>query len=347
MKKFVIVIILFALALYACNPVAGPSWAADVVPVSGSSSAALTLKEPVTLSWGSAVLGSTSQMVISAIATVVSQREAMLRLSDQSTSGFQENIRLLRNHELNIACNSSSYDAFHQLGDFAGEPPVEMWALMTVACSNYVVCVLKDSNFKSIFDLEGKKVCFGAAGGGNYTAASQLFDAHGLLDKIQIETMSYADANDALIDGSLDAFVGYITGVVPMPSLAQLDTAVDIRLLPLDVDMMKEYTKSHFSYEVREVQAGCLKHMSEPYVTMGGSNIAFADHRLSDAAAYTLLKTIYSNLEELYTYHQLCTNIKLADTLSGLPKEIPIHPGAATYLKEQGIWDDGWVIATR
>ena len=54
----------------------------------------------------------------------------------------------------------------------------------------------------------------------------------------------------------------------------------------------------------------------------------FASAAMSEEDAYTFVKTI-------------CENV---DALNGLPKDVPIHPGAAKYYQEVGVWSDDYQI---
>ena len=67
---------------------------------------------------------------------------------------------------------------------------------------------------------------------------------------------------------------------------------------------------------------------------------------MSEDVAYTIVKYIYESYDELCVYNNSCKALTIADALEGMPKEIPIHPGAAKYFKEVGVWDDAYTIGT-
>jgi TRAP-type uncharacterized transport system substrate-binding protein len=43
-------------------------------------------------------------------------------------------------------------------------------------------------------------------------------------------------------------------------------------------------------------------------------------------------------MEELGKYHQMAGKMSLDNALSGIPEQVPMHPGAAKYYKEKGVW---------
>ena len=61
---------------------------------------------------------------------------------------------------------------------------------------------------------------------------------------------------------------------------------------------------------------------------------------------YAFTKTLMENAAELDAYHALGTTIRPETALSGLDPNIPIHPGAARYYKEAGVWDDSLTVGT-
>ena len=56
---------------------------------------------------------------------------------------------------------------------------------------------------------------------------------------------------------------------------------------------------------------------------------------MSDAMAYTIVKTLFEKKPELVAVHREAQNIDLKDQATGSP--LPWHPGARKYLEEQGV----------
>lgn len=356
MKRLVSIIlsVLMVLSLSACGGApsgSSPSSAvttppaASPAPDAGSDAPPAEVKGEIV--WGVAALGSSAQMVASAIGTVMTEKNPGVQVSVQATAGSNENVRLIKDGEITIANVNDGYNAVTAQGAYEGETPATLWALFNMYTNAYVVCVPANSPVKSLDDLAGKKVSLGPAGSGVYQAAYALFEAHGLIDKIQIETYSYNDANDALMDGSIDALVGLISGDIPSPALAQLDTSMELRVLEIDSEKIKSAYEKYPDYADGSISAGCIGAVKADMKVMAGFTIEYADANLSDEMAYAFVKTIYENVDTLGTYHQIAGKLSPDTALEGIPSQIPVHPGAAKYYKEAGVWKDHLTVATR
>ena len=56
---------------------------------------------------------------------------------------------------------------------------------------------------------------------------------------------------------------------------------------------------------------------------------------MSDAMAYSIVKTLFEKKPELVAVHKEAQNIELKSQTVGSP--IPFHPGAKKYFAEQGV----------
>ncbi|MDO5298289.1 MAG: TAXI family TRAP transporter solute-binding subunit [Clostridia bacterium] len=328
MKKTLAILLSLMLALSLC---AG----ASAEEISGS------------YSWGVASLGSSAQMVASAIATVVTEHYPQLSISVQATAGSSENIRLIRNDEIDIANVNDAYNAATAQGAYEGEPETTLWALFNMYENAYVVCVLEDSPIQSMDDLVGKRVNLGPAGSGVYNAAAAMFESYGLLDQITVTTYSYTDANDQLKQGSIDALVGLISGEVPSTALAELDNGTAIRVIPTESERLQSAYEKYPDYADGKIHAGCINAVKEDMQVMAGFTIEYADERMSDEVAYAIVKTVYENVDQLSTYHQIASTLSVDTALNGIPAIVKVHPGAAKYFKEIGIWREDLEVAER
>lgn len=351
MKKGISIIlaIVMMLSLTACG---GPTDSSNSPDQSGTKPEAQTngnneTTQSADLVWGVASLGSSAQMVASAISTVVTKYNPNIKISVQATAGSNENVRLLKEKGIGIANVNDAYNAAFSKGAYEGEEPAELWGLFNMYSNAYVVCVPAESDIKTLNDLVGKKVSLGPSGSGVYQAGYAMFEAHNLIDKIKIETLGYNDANDALKDGTIDALVGLISGEIPSPALAQLDTSTKIRVLDIDQTLMKNAYDKYPDFSDGTLPAGCISAITQEMHVMTGYTAEFADSNMSDEVAYQFVKAIYEHVDELGTYHQIAGKLSAKTALAGLPAEVPVHPGAAKYYKEIGAWRDDLKVATR
>lgn len=300
-----------------------------------------------TYAWGVASLGSSAQMVASAISAVVTEYYPELSLSVQATAGSNENVRLIREDEIDIANVNDGYNAATAQGAYEGEPETELWALFNMYENAYVVCVLEDSPVQTMEDLIGKRVNLGPAGSGVYNAAAAMFESYGLLDKITVTTYSYTDANDQLKQGSIDALVGLISGEVPSTALAELDNGTALRVIPTESEKLQSAYAKFPDYADGMIHAGCIKAVKEDMPVMAGFTIEYADERMPDDVAYAIVKTVYENIDKLASYHQIGGTLRAETALNGIPSNIKVHPGAAQYFQEIGAWREDLEVAVR
>jgi len=327
---------LFLYLLCAVSLVSGVSFAADPL-----------IKTPVTIVWGSGSLGSTTQMVATAIGTVVSKYEPNLKISVQTTGGNTENARLLRAKKIDVAHSSEGYTAANALGPFKGEDKIEMWGLFALYSNETVICVLKDSPIKKVEDLEGKRLAGGPPGAGLANNTKDILRGYGLTDKVRVTNLGYNESVDALKDGVVDAMVNYASEGFPSPSFAQLDQTAEYRLIPIDPEIMKKVYEENPDKGPSVIKPGTLKAVKEDVPVLATFSIEWADSRMSDEVAYAIVKTMYEHTDELSTYHKLAGTIKLENALRGFSTNKYLHPGAAKYYKERGILPDTVKVGIR
>jgi TRAP-type uncharacterized transport system substrate-binding protein len=70
----------------------------------------------------------------------------------------------------------------------------------------------------------------------------------------------------------------------------------------------------------------------------------YARKDIPERTVYAFTKTLFDHCTELDAYHRQGQNVRPELAARGLFSEIPIHPGAARYLKEIGQWNDAWTI---
>lgn len=315
-------------------------WLVVVALYCSSAPALGSINEPVSLVWGTASMGSSAQIIGTAIGVTVGKYEPNLKISVQTTGGSLENPRLLHDKKIDIAHTTETYNAVFGVGPFTGEDPKEMWALFNMYSNELVICVLEDSPIKTVEDLVGKRVSTGPAGSGTNQMTRATLEAYGVLDQVKTMNLGYNEAVDALKSGVIDAFGNFTSAGIPSPSLLQFDQTTKYRVLPLDQAIMQKAYDKFPDFAPETITKGSLKALPEDFSTLASFSIELADSRMSDEIAYTMVKTIFDHIDELKVYHQIAGKMALDKALSGIPKGVPIHPGAAKYYKEKGVWRD-------
>jgi len=139
------------------------------------------------------------------------------------TAAGLENLRLLKDNEAAFAILPESISYF-VLAKAYPEP--------------IQIVVRKNSDFKSIVDLKGKKVAMGMKGGFQHIFGMQIFEYAGLSTKdFKPSFLGYTAAADQFVDNMIDGIFGY-TGL-PNSTFMQLSISPKIKLIDILVKMKR------------------------------------------------------------------------------------------------------------
>ncbi|WP_138160442.1 TAXI family TRAP transporter solute-binding subunit [Peptoniphilus catoniae] len=297
------------------------------------------------ITWGSASLGGSAQMMVTAIGTVVQEKDPSLHITVQSTGGSAENPRLLRNGSIDIGHTTEAYNAYVGEGIFEGEGPIEdLMVVLKTYGVEALVLTLEDSPIKSMNDLVGKKVCIGPPGSGIAQMAQAILEAYDITDKVTILNLGHNESVDSLKEGSIDVLFSFTTGGMPASYLQQLDSTSKIKAIPLDMNVLQKAFDKYKDYAGETIPEGAISCLDKPYETLASYGIQVTRKSLTEDEVYSIVKNTYENIPELENYIKLASALNIKTVLKGVPKELKIHPGAAKYFKEQGVWDDSYTI---
>ncbi len=222
---------------------------------------------------------------------------------------------------------------------YSGQPPftkalTTLRAVTFVHSSGLPLLVAKDSPIKSYYDLKGKRVGVGAAGSGLAQISATLLEAYGLTPKTYKPLwLGHNEVTEGLKDGSIDA--GFISGGHPIPAVQQLAFEKDIRIVPVDEDVLKKILQNNQYFFRDIIKAGTYKGVTQDIPSLGFGTL-FATHSGVDLElVYKITKTFYEHREELATIAPYAREMTLRNALTTIA--FPLHPGAVKYYKEKGV----------
>jgi len=336
-----------AMGLSACGSSSAPTQAADNgTKAEGAKESPAAGGAVENYTWGSASMGGSAQLVITAIGTLVSDKDPNLNVNVQSTGGSMENPRLLRNGDIDIAHTGEPYNAYYGLGRFEpdGPMPEDTMVLMKTYPAGGLFVVKSESDIQTMEDLVGKSIYLGPPAG-MIDQVKLLLEYYGVTeDNSEFVIMGYNEGADALKDGTVDAAFCQYAGSQPASTTAQLDETCDIRPLELSEDYCRQLNEKYSDYGYYIASAGTIKNQTKDLPVTCTWNTQLCNSGLSEAAAYSIVKNTYENIDELEKSHALCGELDKENPLYGVPKAIPVHPGAAKYYKETGVWDDAFTV---
>lgn len=321
------------------------STALSAVPLTTGPAAAQTATR-----WGTSVLGAGSQVALAAVIAVVNGARPDLRLQEQITGGPVENIRLLSQGLLEISQTTTNvaYEAQFGEGDFEGTQ-VPMLGLFALYPANCTFAVLASSNIHTIEDLKGKRIAIGPPAAGITVIMEAWLEAYGIADEATLVRVGYTDGADQLRSGGVDAALVYGVGTSAVGYLQELEVAANIRILGWDVDADGYRTLAAARPELAiygTFSQALVSSLDQDLVVPTTYSLEVSATSYPEEAGYELVKTIWETREAIAGRVALGTWLGLApeNMLIGLLREIPVHPGAARFYQEQGVWDDAYTV---
>ena len=120
---------------------------------------------------------------------------------------------------------------------------------------------------------------------------------------------------------------------IPTGSVTDLSTAKKVYLVGLDDEHIEKLIAISGAYSKYIIPADTYG-LDADVITVGMKATIIANEQVTDEQAYTIVKTIFDNKEEITNSHAKGADLDLdfASTCG-----LPYHPGAAKYFEEKGI----------
>ncbi|MEW6377042.1 MAG: immunogenic protein [Thermodesulfobacteriota bacterium] len=231
------------------------------------------------------------------------------------------------------------------------EMPVQSFWSYTMETHILTLPERKDK-FRTWEDLDGKKIFMTTAGYMNHINIFRAMrDICGL--KITHVEVDSAKVADALRAGTIDAVASYTTALVSLPTWAKtLDVATPLQGVNPSPEQIKKLTAAGFAPAKIDMKKAYTRDLGVD--VLYGVPFYFGYHhglRFAEEGVYKALK-VFEAATELPKldpgFGPLAKDFAGFQVLGirSIP-EIPVHPGLARYLKEKGLWNPAWVIATK
>jgi uncharacterized protein len=264
------------------------------------------------------------------VAEVVNAIDPSLGLECRNTKGSTENVPLLEAGKVD-------------LGLVTGEVAIEPFARksgLTIVTAMYstagMFVVRGDSPARSIGDLRGKPVAFGARGSGLVVLARTVLDGMGLdmegdFDAIYLDRAG--DGPDMVLDGRAAALWG---GGIGWPGFARVAEAGGRFIAPSNAEAAQIRAK-HAFLKPLTVPADSYPGQREPINSVGSWSFVLARPDLPEEIGYRLAKALHRGEAQLAAKLDQAKETTAANTAAAAPDPTHIHPGVARYLTEIGI----------
>ncbi|WP_062983090.1 TAXI family TRAP transporter solute-binding subunit [Nocardia anaemiae] len=251
----------------------------------------------------------------------VAQEAGTVRIEPVTTTGSQENLRMLANGQV---------DAALALADSVQSERAPLVALGRVYENYLQLAVRSDAPIQRVTDLRGTRVNLGAAGSGAAVTGERLLWAAGVnpVSDVDISHRPLRDAVAGVESGELDALLW--AGGVPTDAL---DVPQRLRLVELGELAAPMRERFGHLYDLVEIPADAYD-SGRSVRTVGIANLLLAAPTMSDAAAGAIVELLVSRADRLVPAEAAGTQFLDTRSLIGTDS-VPLHPGAAAVYRRR------------
>jgi TRAP transporter TAXI family solute receptor len=268
-----------------------------------------------------------------ALAAAINEADGSLAVRTQNTKGSTENVPLLEAGTLDLALVQGEV-AHESLGGI-GRPPADLRIVTAMYSTAGMFVVLGDSRFRTIENLRGQPVAFGARGSGLVILARYVLDGLGLDRDRDFQAIFLDQAGDGpkmVADGRASALWG---GGVGWPGFTTVARAGGRFIVPDDGGIGKILARHPFLRELT-VPAGSYPGQVTRLRSVGSWSFVLARPTLPDDVAYRIARAIHRGEAALAQRLPQAQETTAANTAAAARAE-QIHPGVRRYLREIGL----------
>ncbi len=190
----------------------------------------------------------------------------------------------------------------------------------------------QDSGVQTMADLVGHTFVPGAKGSISERITQSALQILGIDKKVQLLDIDVAAAPDAVMSNKVTGLA--MAGTFPIPRIADIAKATPIRLLSLSPDVVKKMVAADDSIISQTIPKGTYPSVDADVTTVAVPVGMYATRHMSNATAYKLTKTFWSQLGPLAGKSPAWRAVTGAEVAT---LGIVLHPGALRFYKEAGI----------
>jgi len=289
-----------------------------------------------TISLGTATPGGGFPLYGNALAEVMNAADPAFSIEPRNTRGSNENIPLLEKGELDIAlvAGEPSYEAFMGIG----RPATRLKILTAMYSSPGMFVVRADSPYRTIRDLVGQRIAFGAKGSGLPILSRYMLDGLGLKQDEDFQAIYLDRAGDGpamVLDGRVAALWGAGIGWPGFKAVA--GSPGGARFIAPDAGEISRIRARHSYLKPLTVPAGSYPNQNAPIDSMGSWSFVLARENLPDDVAYRLARTLHGVEAALCRKLAQACETTAENTVAAAPRQELIHPGVLKYFREIGV----------
>jgi len=283
-------------------------------------------------------------VAISTLTKVKLQPKMKISMSAINSAGSGENIKLLREDEVQFALLQGLYGyyAWNGKGPLAQDGPQKELRSVSMLWQNVEHFAILSDKVKTgtiddMAELKGERLSLGKKNSGTIGSNTVLLKNIGLDANKDFELIhvGYGPSADALQNGQIAGF-GIPAGV-PASAVTRALASMGnkVTLLGFTEEQAKKADGGLGLWTPYLITAGSYPGLEKDVITIAQPNFLAVRADVDEDAVYQITKTIYENLPFLNAIHKATSVMSTDKALAGLP--MPLHPGAMRYYKEVGL----------
>ena len=285
---------------------------------------------------GTATPGGGFPVYGAAVTDTVNETDGSLLVEPRNTRGSTENIPMLEAGTLDIALvqGEAALEALAGIGP----APADLKIVAAMYSTAGMFVARADSAHRTIRDLVGKPVAFGAKGSGLVILARYVLDGIGLDQEKDFQAIYLdraADGPAMVLDGRAAALWGGGVGWPGFETVAK--GAAGARFIAPDAGEIRKILAKHSFLKPLTLPQGSYTGQNAPIASVGSWSFILARPTLADDVAYRIARALDRGAAALGARLAQARETTAANTAAAAPRADLIHPGVARYLREQGI----------
>jgi len=270
-------------------------------------------------------------------AEVLNAADATLGIDPINTKGSTENIVSLEQDkmDLGLVTGEVTYEAIKGI---SGPPAKNIRIINATYSQAGMFIVPANSPYKTVADLKGKPIVWGAATSGFIVLARYVMDGMGLdfqKDFQPILLKSAGEGPPMVLDGRAAAMWGGGLGWPPFAEIAR--GAAGARFIGPSGEENKRIMAKHSFLKAASMAANSYPGQSAPVLSVGSWPFVLARASLPDDVAYKLARALHKSEGAFTKRLEQAAESTLANTLAAAPSRDLIHPGVLKYMREAGL----------
>jgi TRAP transporter TAXI family solute receptor len=306
---------------------------ATLLLVSSAFAGSAARAQPVKVRLGTATPGGGFPVYGDAFIAAIKAQDPGLEIEAINTKGSTENVPMLEAGSLDIALVQG--EVVHEVLSGIGRPPANLKVLTAMYPTAGLFVVRADSPYRSIADLKGKPIAWGAGGSGLVILGRYVMDGLGLDAARDFQPIYLERAGDGpamVLDGRVAALWGGGAGWPGFKTVMSSQSGG--RFIAPSADEIKRVLAKHSFLKPISQPAGSFPGQDEAIPSVGSWSFVMARPGLDEAVVVRLAKALHQG--EGKPSQQL-GETTARNTLGAVTSPSVLHPGVLAYYRQAGL----------